>query len=200
MALSIKKQLQNRTWTKGSYLISTDQTLLPIQKLQEVFTSDDLYWAKPLPGDAMREMLESSLCFGLYEQSQSNKTAPNAPLHEKQAYDVRLAADSSSQAQFIGIARCITDYVTFIYLTDVWVDPKYQGQGLGTWLLKSIQEVIEAMPYLRRSLLFTGDWERSVPFYERVMGMEVMQGGNGQGLAIMGRKGKGHSSYVEDEN
>ncbi|KAJ4172132.1 hypothetical protein NW754_007730 [Fusarium falciforme] len=182
MALSIKQQLQNRTWTKGSYLISTDRTLLPIQKLQEVFASDDLYWAKPLPADAMREMLESSLCFGLYEQSQSDETA------------------SSSQAQFIGIARCITDYVTFIYLTDVWVDPKYQGQGLGTWLLKSIQEVIEAMPYLRRSLLFTGDWERSVPFYERLMGMEVMQGGNGQGLAVMGRKGKGHSSYVEDEN
>ncbi|KAH7254753.1 hypothetical protein NW759_011184 [Fusarium solani] len=182
MALSIKQQLQNRTWTKGSYLISTDRTLLPIQKLQEVFASDELYWAKPLPAEAMREMLESSLCFGLYEQSQSDETT------------------SSSPPQFIGIARCITDYVTFIYLTDVWVDPKYQGQGLGTWLLKSIQEVIEAMPYLRRSLLFTGDWERSVPFYERVMGMEVMQGGNGEGLAVMGRKGKGHSSYVEDEN
>lgn len=182
MALSIKQQLQNRTWTKDSYLISTDRTLLPIQKLQEVFASDDLYWAKPLPEEAMREMLGSSLCFGLYEHSLSDET------------------NSSSQPQFIGIARCITDYVTFIYLTDVWVDPKYQGQGLGTWLLKSIQEVIEAMPYLRRSLLFTGDWERSVPFYERVMGMEVMQGGNGQGLAVMGRKGKGHSSYVEDEN
>lgn len=182
MALSIKQQLQDRTWTKGRFLISTDHTLLPIQKLQEAFTSDELYWAKPLPAEAMREMIENSLCFGLYEQSPSDE------------------AVSSTQPQFIGIARCITDYVTFIYLTDVWVDPKCQGQGLGTWLLKSIQEVIEAMPYLRRSLLFTGDWERSVPFYERVMGMELMQGGNGEGLAVMGRKGKGHLSYVEDGN
>jgi len=63
--------------------------------------------------------------------------------------------------------------------------------------MESVQEAIESMPYLRRSLLFTGDWKRSVPFYERVLGMQVVEcrkeeGGNGKGLAVMMMKGKAH--------
>lgn len=58
-----------------------------------------------------------------------------------------------------------------------------------------MQEVLEDMPHLRRSLLFTGDWERSVPFYERLMGMSVMDSQRGKGLAVMEKKGKGHPTY-----
>lgn len=65
-------------------------------------------------------------------------------------------------------------------------------------MVKCIQEVIEGMPYLRRSMLFTADWERSVPFYERLMGMSPMNIRPGEGLAIMEMKGKGHPSYGRD--
>jgi len=54
------------------------------------------------------------------------------------------------------------------------------------------------MPHLRRSLLFTGDWERSVPFYKEVLGMTVSAGEKGVGLAVMERKGPGHPSFGFD--
>ena len=88
--------------------------------------------------------------------------------------------------------------MTFAYLTDVWVDPAYQGKGLGSWLVSCVRELLEAMPDLRRSLLFTGDWERSVPFYEKLLGMKLIEPRKGQGLAVMERKGKGHPNYGYD--
>jgi GNAT superfamily N-acetyltransferase len=96
----------------------------------------------------------------------------------------------------IGFGRCITDFTTFLYLTDVWVDPATQGQGLGKWLISCIREVIESMPYLRRSILFTGDWERSVPFYEKLLKMDLVETTKGKNLALMERKGPGHPSFA----
>lgn len=52
------------------------------------------------------------------------------------------------------------------------------------------------MPHLRRALLFTGDWERSVPFYEQLMGMTVLGGQPGAGPAIMQWKGPGHLQHT----
>lgn len=167
-----------KTWTKDGFLISTDASLISTNTLNTWFAREDVYWAKPMPEDATRAALENSLCFGLYRQEQ-----------EPEAEEKPLI--------MIGIARCITDMTTFIYLTDVFILPEYQGHGLGTWLVACVQEVIEAMPHLRRSVLFTGDWKRSVPFYEKVMGMEVtkcqpaVDGEEGQGLAVMMRKWKG---------
>ena len=167
---SAKQYLSQRTWRKDDYIISTDSSLVPIPELNAIFASDLVYWADALPEDAMRETIENSLCFGLYF------LPPGADL---------------SNRKLTGFARCITDFTTFLYLTDVYVDPATQGKGLGAWLIKCVQEVIEEMPHLRRSLLFTGDWKRSVPFYEKLMGMEVLkcrkpgEGEEGEGVAVM---------------
>ncbi|KAJ5143177.1 uncharacterized protein N7515_001964 [Penicillium bovifimosum] len=162
-----------KTWTKGPHLISTDRTIIPATTLNTWFASEEVYWANPMPEEAMHQTLQNSLCFGLYQKG---------------------APDSNAGLDFIGFARCITDTTTFIYLTDVFVHPSYQGLGLGSWLVACVKEVIETMPYLRRSLLFTGDWRRSVPFYEKIMGMHVMEGAapvdgrEGTGLAVMQRR------------
>lgn len=182
MASSLKLKLRGCTWTKDRYLISTDPAHVPMSTLIDVFASDDFYWAKTLPPSAMEEMLDNSLCFGLYE-------LPSSPR------DQDLSAPANTEKKFIGIARCVTDFVTFVYLTDVWVNPTYQGKGLGSWLVKCVQEVIEVMPHLRRSMLFTADWGRSVPFYERIMEMQLIETKHGEGLAIMERKGRGHPSF-----
>ena len=97
--------------------------------------------------------------------------------------------------KFIGFARCITDFTTFSYLTDVWIHPSFQGKGLGTWLMTCVRSCTDKMPHLRRSLLFTGDWQRSVPFYEKWLGMSVLAGEEGKGLAVMEWKGPGHPSF-----
>lgn len=161
-------QFRQREWTKESYLVSTDPSKIPVKELMEAFASETFYWATPVPEHAMRTLIDNSLCFGLYQPQ-----------------------DDKSQ-KFIGFARGVTDFVTFLYLTDVWVDSAYQGAGLGRFMVNCIQEIIEDMPYLRRSMLFTGDWERSVPFYEKLMGMKVIEFEKGKGLAVMEFRGAGN--------
>ena len=169
-----RSTLQDRTWSKDQYFISTDWSLIPIAKLNAAFGSNDIYWAKPMPEGALRETLQNSLCFGLHERN---------PI--------------TQGAELVGVARCVTDFTTFVYLTDVYIWPTHQGKGLGKWLVTCVQEVIESMPYLRRSMLFTSDWERSVPFYEKHMDMEMVgstrgpNGERGTGPAILQRKGNG---------
>ncbi|KAL1863918.1 hypothetical protein Daus18300_008067 [Diaporthe australafricana] len=177
-AASVKSELQERSWRKDQFLISTNPALFPIPTLIDIFDRKEFYWAKPLPAQAMREMLDNSLAFGLYEQLEHERPASSTPA-----------------TKLIGVARCITDFVTFVYLTDVWVDPTYQGKGLGSWLVTCVQEVIEGMPHVRRSMLFTADWGRSVPFYEKLMGMTLIESKHNEGLAIMESKGKGHPTY-----
>ncbi|KAH8595387.1 gcn5-related n-acetyltransferase [Bisporella sp. PMI_857] len=169
-------RLQHRTWSKDNFMISTDSSLLPTEKLNHAFASSDVYWALPMPEEAMQETLRNSLCFGLYKKGGGEKDG-----------------DKESELELIGFARCVTDFTTFVYVTDVYVWPIYQGSGLGKWLIMCVQEVIESMPYLRRSMLFTSDWERSVPFYKKLMSMELVgsRDGSDGGPAILQHKGKG---------
>lgn len=196
--MSLIKDLQDkpRTWTKGPHFISTDPSLIPIATLNTWFASEEVYWALPMPEAAMRHTLYNSLCFGLYRQSESVQSI------ETSEHDTPPAPDPNTVG-FVGFARCVTDTTTFIYLTDVFVLPSRQGLGLGSWLVSCVQEIIEDMPYLRRSMLFTSDWKRSVPFYEKVMGMHVLintppvSGEDGEGAAVMERKSWGFPGFEE---
>ena len=67
------------------------------------------YWAKGRSLDAVRNSMENSLCFGLFER-------------DKQ----------------IGFARVVTDGEVFAWLMDVFVLDEYQGQGLGKMLMEHI--------------------------------------------------------------
>ncbi|KAJ5860541.1 Acyl-CoA N-acyltransferase [Penicillium soppii] len=176
--MTISTTSNPKIWTKAPYIISTDASQISPITLNTWFASEEVYWAKPMPEAAMRATLQNSLCFGLYDQTPNPKGTP------------------TQNSILIGFARCITDTTTFVYLTDVFILPEHQGKGLGTWLIACVQEVIESMPYLRRSMLITSGWKRSVPFYEKLLGMEVSGGqmgadGHGTGLAVMIRKGKG---------
>jgi Acetyltransferase (GNAT) family len=234
----------HRTWTRDGFLISTDSSLIPLASINEAFGSDALYWAKPLPEEALRVMLEHSLSFGVYaatgklppstegedgmtgvdgsgmqsmsetiheiamkvrpqehsqgeqrdtqvqtrtqDQDQSqNQTQPST------TPNTSSEPDSESTPELIGFARCITDHITFLYLTDVYILPVWQGQGLGKWLIQCVQDVVEGMEWLRRVMALTGGDDTPVfadggerrekggllGFYEREMGMrEVTKG------------------------
>ncbi|RDW72859.1 hypothetical protein BP6252_06766 [Coleophoma cylindrospora] len=173
---------QHRTWSQGDYVITTDPTHIPIATLNAAFASDDFYWAKGLPDAVLAETLRNSLNFSIFHHPGGNGRA-------------------TADGEFMGFARCITDFTTFLYLTDVYVWPAHQSKGLGKWLVGCVQEVVESMPYLRRSLCFTSDWERSVPFYEKIMGMELVEShrqpdGSGVGPAVLMRRGDGDPSKV----
>jgi GNAT superfamily N-acetyltransferase len=175
----------SQVWTKGHYLISTDSSLIPVADVNAAFASPEVYWALSLPDDALRDMLDNSLCFGLFVDESVEE----------------LTTETSKKWKLIGLARCITDYVTFLYLTDVHIWPSYQGKGLGGWMVQCVQEVIEAMPHLRRSMLLTADWARSVPFYEKHMRMTVHESKrgsdmkSGEGIAIMMMRGPAQPDY-----
>lgn len=85
------------------------------------------YWAKEIPEAVMINSIENSLCIGIYHNDQQ-----------------------------VGFARLITDYATFAYLGDVFVDEKYRGRGVSKGLMQFILS-FEFINGLRRILLVTSD-------------------------------------------
>lgn len=175
------------------FVISTDPRLLSIQAINAAYAMDFLYWANPFPEDELRQILSGSLCFGVYSYNRSNNKTSASHSHA----DNSIAPDEVEQ---IGMARLITDTVTFAYLTDVYVLPAYQSRGLGSWLLDCVAETlsVDNMPRLRRVMLLTSsrksDGGKAERFYEsklgaEVKGWEVREDLGGKVLAIMVRKG-----------
>lgn len=170
------------TRTRDSYLISTDPTLLSPTSIAAAFSSPAMYWCTPLPPPSLQLLLSSSLCLGLYRSA----AATPQP----------VGLGTGPKPEQIGLARLITDNVTFAYLTDVYVVPEEQGKGLGTWLVQCVQEVLDGMEGLRRAMLVTGEGEKE-GFYERELGMKRVEQGKA-GLVIMNRLGKGAAERLKE--
>jgi len=85
------------------------------------------YWAKEISEAVVKNSIENSFCVGIYH-------------HDQQ----------------VGFARLITDYATFAYLADVFVDEKYRGRGVAKGLLQFILS-FEFLNGLRRIMLATLD-------------------------------------------
>ncbi len=85
------------------------------------------YWADDRPRDVIERSLKNSLVFGVY--------------------------DSDRQ---VGMARVVTDYATFGWVCDVFIDEAYRGQGIGKWLMATVLDHPE-LARVRRLLLATRD-------------------------------------------
>jgi GNAT superfamily N-acetyltransferase len=85
------------------------------------------YWANKRTLDAIKRSIEYSLAFGIF--------------------------DGDKQ---VGFARVITDYATFAWIADVFIDEDYRGQGLSKWLMESMLAHPELQD-LRRWVLATKD-------------------------------------------
>lgn len=108
----------------GEFLYSTNKSKLKIDYIHH-YLSEESYWAKNIPLEIVKQSIEGSFCFGIYH-------------NQKQ----------------MGFARVITDYATFGYLADVFIDKDYRGQGLSKELMKFIMEQ-EVIKKLRRFMLAT---------------------------------------------
>jgi GNAT superfamily N-acetyltransferase len=95
------------------------------------FLSEARWWSG-LTHESLDRALRNSLCFSLLEG-------------ERQ----------------IGVARVITDYVTYAYLCDVFIVKERRRQGLGSWLIRSVLEHPD-LKSLKRVSLITHDAQ---PFY-----------------------------------
>jgi hypothetical protein len=173
-----------RSWQKSGFLISTDKSLLSIPAINHAFSLDIIYWTQPVPDNIMQGIVDNSFCFGLYEIVTSHKDTTD---DSQQQQEPTFQAEDLKQ---IGFARIVGDMVTFAYLTDLYVLPEYQGQGVGGWIIDCIGEMLEEMPYLRWAMLRTS-MEKSRDAYVKRLGMAVLQSGEIEnGPVMMGRKGK----------
>lgn len=109
------------------YFVSADKSLIDFDFVHR-YISVESYWAKNIPAQTMRTAIENSLAFGVYTE----------------------------QRKQVGFARVITDYATFGYLADVFIDPEHRGKGLSKFLMSEIMSH-SALGGLRRMALFTRD-------------------------------------------
>ncbi|ADV84382.1 GNAT family N-acetyltransferase [Terriglobus saanensis] len=84
-------------------------------------------WWNNLTHESLGRALRNSMCFSLLE------------------------ADKQ-----IGLARVITDGVTYAYLCDVFITEDRRGQGLGSWLIRCVLEHPE-LKDIKRFALITHD-------------------------------------------
>jgi GNAT superfamily N-acetyltransferase len=96
-------------WRRGDYLISADPSLLDLETLHGFLRRS--YWASDRSRETIELSLRHSLNFGLY-----------------QTEDRRL----------VGFARVVTDFASFGWIADVFIDEAYRGRGLGVWLMDTI--------------------------------------------------------------
>jgi len=183
--------MNERRWdredTHGSFLISTQLNLLDHAFINGAFSTDEMYWASPLPEDQLALTLSQSVTMGLYEVQPA--AAPPATAEEPSSPRTpspTLEASPQETLVQIGLARLITDHVTCAYLTDVYVSPTHRGLGLAKWLIACVRELLQAHPALRRALLFTGS-AKLKDLYTSELGFHDMKD-EGGGIIVMSRR------------
>jgi len=94
-------------WTgPDGYWASDDRALIDVDRVH-AWISGESYWAEGRRRDVMVRALDTSLVIGVY------------------------SADGTQ----VGVARLVTDYATFAWLCDVFVDTSHRGRGLGMFLV-----------------------------------------------------------------
>lgn len=110
----------------GGYTISTDRKKLDREYIHNCI-SKKTYWAQGIPRKVVDTSIDNALCLGVYQH-----------------------------AEQIAFARLITDYATFGYLADVFVDEAHRGRGLSKQMLEFLFGLPE-LSVLRRIMLGTRD-------------------------------------------
>lgn len=137
-------KLQPREFSRGEFVISSDPVRLDLVWIHDYLTNE-AYWARGISYQVFQKSVENSLCFGVYYQSSQ-----------------------------VGFGRVISDYATFAYLADVFIDENQRGKGLGKWLVECILEYPE-LQGLRRWILLTSD---AHGLYEQYGFKPVLRPGN----------------------
>jgi GNAT superfamily N-acetyltransferase len=112
----------------AEYEISTSRERLDVARVHR-FLSTEAYWSPGVAREVVERSIENSLPFGVY------------------------VCGSGEQ---IGFARVVTDYATFAWLADVYIESEHRGHGLGKRLVAEVLEHPD-LQGLRRWMLGTAD-------------------------------------------
>lgn len=97
----------------------------------------------------------------------------------------------------VGLARIVTDYVTFAYLTDVFVLKEYQRRGLASWMMRCTKEMVDDWPDLRGLILMTHD-KAAARMYETTLGAVDFDKGPSAGMSLLEMAGKAEKGIPKD--
>jgi len=92
----------------AEYSIDTDNHRIDTELVYR-FLKHESYWAKDRSLEEVKKSIDHSLCFGLYKNN-----------------------------SMVGFARTISDFTTFAYLADVFINQDERGKGLGKTLVEYI--------------------------------------------------------------
>jgi GNAT superfamily N-acetyltransferase len=106
-------------------VVTTDRSRLDLDMIHGFLTTS--YWAWGIPREIVARSMESSLCFGAFDEGRQ-----------------------------VGFARVISDRATFAYICDVFALESHRGNGIGKSLMAAIMSHPE-LQGLRRWTLFTRD-------------------------------------------
>jgi GNAT superfamily N-acetyltransferase len=121
------RETKIQEYRNGAYVISTDPRRLDVSAIHRFLSNWPGWETDGIARQTLARALENSLCFGMYEG-------------ERQ----------------IGFARVVTDYTTFAFILDDYVEESHRGRGLGKWLMQTIQQHPD-LQGLRRWMLYTHD-------------------------------------------
>lgn len=96
------------------YTVSSDPERLDLEWMHQVL-STDTYWAAGRSRERSDRAARNSLCYGLYHRS----------------------------GRQVGLARVVTDSVTFAWLCDVYIDREARGEGLGKRLVAHVLDDLD---------------------------------------------------------
>ncbi|KAI9151891.1 GNAT family N-acetyltransferase [Paramyrothecium foliicola] len=162
-------------WYRDNFVLTTDKAFLDPRVINEIFASDLMWWNEPMELCDMQRMLDNCMTFAVYSVPHTEEQMKEQGFHPKpQSSDCRLA----------GFARVVTDYVTFAYLTDVFVLEEFQRRGLGHWMMRAIRENVDSWPQLRGMLIMTHD-KATAKMYERELGALPFEEGPSAGLVML---------------
>ncbi len=111
---------------KTEYVITTDKSLMNPVQIHK-WLSEKSYWSVGIPYYVVKTCFDNSFCIGVL-----------------------------SGKQQIGYARLVTDYISFAYLADVYIEDAHRGKGLGKRMISTLME-IEWVKNTKRFQLGTKD-------------------------------------------
>ncbi|KAG5988139.1 hypothetical protein E4U43_004829 [Claviceps pusilla] len=185
---SIQPEGEARSWCRDNFFLTTDKTFLDPRAVNDVFRSDLMWWNDPLELKQMRKMLDNCLTMALFyvpDTEEEMKKNNGMPRHV-----------SGPSIQMIGLARIVTDYVTFAYLTDVFIAQDFQRRGLASWMMCAIKELVDEWPNLRGLMLMTHD-QAAARMYQRTLGAVDFDKGPSAGLVVLEMGGRGQKDVPE---
>jgi GNAT superfamily N-acetyltransferase len=132
-------QPQTQTDDLDAFEISTDKGRLDLDRVEQFLRAS--YWASGRPRSLIERSIANSLCVGVYRRSDGLQ---------------------------VGFCRIVTDYATFGWLADVFIDGQFRGRKLGERMLAALISLPEVAGL--RLVLATRD---AHSLYEKV-GFEVL--------------------------